>query len=351
MGGSNQVLLYVPPAHILFDATAFRTWASKESQCGVGLGQLYCHIISGIQGHAFVLKVTVRSFGWGRWKGHTQGSLVKWGEINKQTWDAHQITFSGTRHLHDAQKRSYHRHSADCLTWMSWLRQHRVIPLSTRSESPVEKYQGEQCKLRKRRLLGEFTDNNRLHTCTLPHIEPYFIGFYKTSLTRSVPPTVVSTCLPIFPFEFIKLKRNWLSLSFYIALWSNSSDLFLSLVFVFAQTTLYANKQNTLVYSRAGNSLSYKDGSKRINRDIKDVTMLKDLIIQFKGNLWWKPTKLNLCYTRGGVGLGHVLFVFAFFLSGTPGQPQWHGSRVSELSVSTSTTFHTCFWSLHQGPT
>lgn len=36
---------------------------------------------SGIREPAFVLKENVRGFGWGRWKGHTQGSR---GDQNKQ---------------------------------------------------------------------------------------------------------------------------------------------------------------------------------------------------------------------------------------------------------------------------
>lgn len=51
--------------------------ASEWAQCGAALGPLYCRRVSVIRGLAFVLKENVRGFGWGRWKGHTQGS---WGE-------------------------------------------------------------------------------------------------------------------------------------------------------------------------------------------------------------------------------------------------------------------------------
>lgn len=80
MGGLNKVLLG-PLTHGLFDAAAFRTWASEGAQCGVALRPLYCHGVSGIRGLAFVLKENVRGFGWGRWKGHTQGSWGERGEI------------------------------------------------------------------------------------------------------------------------------------------------------------------------------------------------------------------------------------------------------------------------------
>lgn len=81
MGGLNQVLLS-PMTHSVFDGAAFRTWASEEAQCGASLGQLYRHSAGGIRGLAFVLKENVRGFGWGRWKGHKQGSC---GDQNKQT--------------------------------------------------------------------------------------------------------------------------------------------------------------------------------------------------------------------------------------------------------------------------
>lgn len=71
-----------PPPYSLFDAAASGTWDFEGARHRAAWGQLCCHEASGIGELAFVLKENVRGFGWGRWKGHKQGS---WGDQNKQT--------------------------------------------------------------------------------------------------------------------------------------------------------------------------------------------------------------------------------------------------------------------------